>query len=62
LAAQLPKKLPPSAFQTLNEVTASFKQPPFTYFVKGDRIGRPSAQGKFYRAVTEKLTTNVVEK
>ena len=39
LAAQLPKKLPPPAFQTLNEVPFSFNSLLFTYFVKGGGIG-----------------------
>ena len=39
LAAQLPKKLPPSAFQTLNGEDSSFNSLLFTYFVKGGGIG-----------------------
>ena len=39
LAAQLPKKLPPPAFQTLNGVRFSFNSLLFTYFVKRGGIG-----------------------
>jgi hypothetical protein len=60
LAAQLPKKLPPPAFQMLNEVPSSLTASFLLISLKEAALV-PSAHEKFYCVVTEKLTTKLVE-